>query len=195
MRNSCFLSAWRAFSDMVTASATAGEEPIYYAEKAPFWLPAVCRQTIPYRAVLLVRDPRDVFVSVRAFDVKRGFSGFGFSAQTNESEADHARRFAAVCRERLRIISNETTGDRYCLMKYEEMVADLHGQARRLGDWLGVQLSASEVERNAGAFAHHTTSQSACDSVGRWRAELASDTANLLTDELRDELGWFGYKS
>src|SRR5262245_24322281 len=39
----------------------------YYAEKAPFWLAALLRQSMPVRVVNLVRDPRDVFLSARKF--------------------------------------------------------------------------------------------------------------------------------
>ena len=194
MRRAAIVAGWKAFAKAATARAgVSGESPLYYAEKSPFWMPAACRETMRYRSVVLVRDPRDVFVSVRAFDAKRGVAGFGFSGREGEREEDHALRFADACRIRLRISREELGTPHSILVRYEDLVADLAKEARRLGMWLGVALDAERVVSHILDFDHHTTSASAAASVGRWHRELGTGVAQMLTDELRDELQCFGY--
>jgi len=52
----------------------------HYAEKVPFWLAAIAREVTPCRMIHLVRDPRDVFLSARAFPRVRPAAGFGMEA-------------------------------------------------------------------------------------------------------------------
>ena len=80
---------WRTFSASVRRSRPRAT---YYAEKAPFWLAAIVRELMPCRVIHLVRDPRDVFLSARAFARVRPAVGFGMEAGT--SEMDQARHTA-----------------------------------------------------------------------------------------------------
>ena len=70
---------------------------------------------------------------------------------------------------------------------------DLEAQARRIGAWLGVSLSASAVQAQSAAFRDHMTSADPAASVARWRSELSAADAALFTDQLLGELLGLGY--
>jgi hypothetical protein len=75
--------------------AGQGGARLRYAEKVPVWAPARVRQAMPCDVVVLVRDPRDVFVSIAAFDAKRRFAGF--SRRPEDDDWTFARRWVALC--------------------------------------------------------------------------------------------------
>jgi hypothetical protein len=73
------------------------------------------------------------------------------------------------------------------------MVHDLEAQARRIGAWLGVDLSAAVVSAQSAAFRDHMTSTDPAASVARWRSELPAADAALFSDQLLGELLSLGY--
>jgi hypothetical protein len=193
----CFGAAWKAFSQVAVARMQANGKTavplIYYAEKIPFWVPAYLRQVIPYSLILLVRDPRDVFLSITAFDKKRGFSGF--SRRADDDDWTFARRFVKLCRERFKTMREEEAAASSIVLKYERLAVDLAGEAQRLSQWLGVRLDAGWVENQVSNFAHHVTTNSPRESVERWRRELPAGLNKFFLKELGGELRHFGYES
>jgi hypothetical protein len=192
---SCLETAWGEFSKFAMSRAGAardGEGAIrYYAEKIPFWVPGYLRQVMPYRVILLVRDPRDVFLSITAFDRKRGFSGF--SRRADDDDWTFAARFVKLCRERFAVMREEEKVARSLLVKYESLVIDLAAETQRLSQWLGVELNAGWVGKHVSSFAHHMTSESPHESAGRWRRELSRKLNEFFLRELEQELRYFGY--
>ena len=202
MSRHMFDEAWSEFSRRATEQARAehGDPSAnvrYYAEKHQDTrlidvgaLPAV-------RVLVLVRDPRDMFVSFNAFDAKRRNEGRAeFEAARpapGESEDERVRRFIDRERERMRWISGLDPAGEIPVIRYEDLVTDLPGQARRLEEWLSVSLNPAAAAADAKLRDRHVSAATPEASVGRWRKELEPDVAERLNRELGAELEALGY--
>jgi hypothetical protein len=154
--------------------AEGKESAAFIAEKAiGLGLTRFILETVPVaRAVLLRRDPRDVFLSVKSFNAKRGHLSFG------EEHGDEAlfRNIIGFYREAealRRIVPSQI-----CTLSYERLIAEPEAALRELCLWLGVDASAptlaamrEEMFRESGAVTQHRTSGSREDSAGRWQRE------------------------
>jgi len=202
MSRHMFDEAWSEFSRRATEQVRAehGDPSAnvrYYAEKHQDTrlidvgaLPAV-------RVLVLVRDPRDMFVSFNAFDAKRRNEGRAeFEAARpapGESEDERVRRFIDRERERMRWISGLDPAGEIPVIRYEDLVTDLPGQARRLEEWLSVSLNPAAAAADAKLRDRHVSAATPEASVGRWRKELEPDVAERLNRELGAELEALGY--
>src|SRR2546427_4281001 len=106
----CFVAAWREFSELVIARADVNgsteSSSLYYAEKVPPWaLDLLKKAGMFYRVIMLVRDPRDVFLSIAAFDKKRGFPGF--DRRADDDDWTFAKRFIQEYQCRFKILLEE----------------------------------------------------------------------------------------
>ena len=153
MAQRCFELAWREFSqraarahrsEVGAASADAG--PVrYYAEKHLDAWKVPLAQLPPVKMIVLLRDPRDSWISINAFNDVRGGGGLGRDrAGSREEHLDNVIRRQ---RERLRWIAELQEKGDVPVVRYEEMVRDLPGTAARLGDWLGVEIDAEPAAR------------------------------------------------
>jgi len=191
MWEQAILSSWIKFSQVAIEKHSVDISPKYYAEKSAPWLPACLRGVLPYRAILLVRDPRDVFLSITSFNKKRGYPAF--SRRRWESDMAFAKRWVVILRKRADVAKVEVDLSSGILVKYEDLISDLAVQAQRLEEWLGVELNARQVDDQADKFSHHMTSESPSLSVNRWRRERSTRWSDCLTRELSDVLSSFGY--
>jgi len=188
---------WGEFSDQARAAmpAIVGEDapaPTMYAEKAPSWLPPLLEEAgIGHRLLYLLRDPRDIHLSILAFNAKRGIST-GFGMKADDTPESFARRFAAQRRSQLEpIVSGAIPSEQ--VVRYDRMVSDLEGEARRLGAVLGVALDAAAVQPPKGKQGQHVTAGSVVASVGRWQREMSPEIQAIFAAELGDlliALGW-----
>lgn len=179
---------WAAVSDELRRSAPGAR---YYAEKLVGHAELLFASSIPLRLVDLVRDPRDVFCSIRSFT--GGQPGFGREEQ--QSDDAFLEQMAYRQRERLRAMAaTPKTVDRL-LIRYEDLVADVHGLATELGSWLGLDLDAQRVIAARDGHRHHLTTNTAAESVGRWRRDLATQQASRIWELLGSELEPLGYTS
>jgi hypothetical protein len=190
-RNRLLRHAWAAFSESVAAHS--GRLHRYYAEKT--WGRAVevfAEAGIATRFIGLVRDPRDVCASIRAFDRQRGFYGFGRAEE--ESEEHYLGRLVGQMTDNLRVI--DASRGRYDsqVLRYEDLVLDLPGCARRLSDWLGVAIHADRREHIEQHVQVHATASTARESIGRWRRDLSDREAAFVTGEMREWLLALGYE-
>jgi hypothetical protein len=175
---------WREFSAFRRESEPAAR---LWAEK--YGRQAIPEVLPPARVLMLVRDPRDMWCSIDAFDRRRGFYGFGRAA--DESRQTFLQRHLDSVQEYAK--RRYPAGSSVLLVRYEDMVLDLEAQARRIGAWLGVQLSAAAVQAQSAAFRDHMTSSDPSASVARWRSELPAADAALFSDQLLGELLSLGY--
>ena len=194
----CFELMWAEFSQRA-AAATGVEhdrpsaEVRYYAEKQlGTWhldmdaLPEV-------RRAVLLRDPRDAYVSASSYSEKRGsvaFYGIGHG-----DEAERLQRFAAAQRARLRWIASLTESSVLQVVRYEDLVLDLDGVARRLAEWLGVDLDPAAAAADRRIRRLHVTAETPQRSIGRWKQELTPDAVAVFRRELGPELQAVGLEA
>jgi hypothetical protein len=79
------------------------------------------------------------------------------------------------------------------VFRYEDLVTDISGQARRLEDWLSVSLDPGVAIADAELRDRHVSAATPEASVGRWRTEMDPQLAARFNRELGDELEALGY--
>jgi hypothetical protein len=180
---------WMSFSE--AARHERPSPPRYYAEKMVGDLDPLIDAGIPFRVIDVVRDPRDIYVSARAFAGRLGRDHFGLRI----ADPDRVTLPVFLCdmAVRLEAIGTCRGGVEPVLVRYEDMVEDLHGVAATLSRTLGLELDAHRVLAQADAHRAHMTARSVSASIGRWRTELPPPAARLLTHMLAEPLRRFGY--
>lgn len=138
--------------------------------------------------VYIVRDPRDTACSIAEM---RGV-GFRQALGTWRKFADGFEHF-----------TNAVPAARLGRLRYEWLVADYEGEARRLFDWLGLDYDR-RVERFLAKYRHvdmHTslTGRAAKTdfgqkSVGRWRREISPEDQGYADEAAGDYLDRYGYE-
>ena len=135
----------------------------WYAEKLAVDETPLRKAGIELFTIDLVRDPRDVLASRRAF-----------TAAGTENWARDGRAVAAELTARLDELEARPPDLR---LRYEDLVGDMEGTAQLLAARLNVALNPRSVARPS----EHVTTLSAAASVGRWRKDLSSEEADELT--------------
>jgi hypothetical protein len=197
MSEQAFDFAWREFSRRATAvTRVAHRDPEadvgYYAEKhMNSWL--LDRAELPpLRMLVLLRDPRDTYASLLAF---REATKAELGQREAADKEDYFRRFTERQRDRLRWIAALEQGQDATIVRYEDLVRDLPGLARRLEEWLAVDLDAESVMRDRRVGWVHRTADSPEQSIGRWRSDLSREIADAIARELAPELTALGFSS
>jgi hypothetical protein len=180
-------ATWAALSETIVAGLPGAR---LYAEK--FWgdLAPVIEAGLDPVVIDIVRDPRDVVVSVRAFNDRTGVERFGRAAARDDGQ--HLRRLVTGMRLRLAEFARPQAGE-HLLLRYEDLVADLPGVADRLGGVLGVRLAADQVIAARAGMSRHMTAASPAASVGRWRSELDAGEVALVERALGPRMAELGY--
>ena len=181
--------AWRAYSAAIMKPGQP--PPRYYAEKYGGYGDVVVTVGIPIRFINLIRDPRDVWASVLAFDTKRGYYGFG--RRKGQSQDAFLLSYVQAVRRRLDEMNLPLTKNASITVRYEDLVADLSGEAARIERWLQVDLRPEVVDSARSDFLHHVTTETAQESVERWRRDVTPADVELLERELGPYLDRLGY--
>jgi hypothetical protein len=171
----------------------------YYVEKVwPNFVPELALDLYENAAELfLVRDPRDVFCSILAFNERRGYASFG--REMSDSDEDFIRLLRAQNAALLE--SWRTRSARSHLVRYEDLVDDPVETLAAVFEAVGVDSSPAAVERAlsstelvpADVQDSHRTSPSTKASVGRWRRDLSPAFARALEESLAEILEEFDY--
>ncbi len=194
MGQRCFELAWREFSrravrehrSQLNSGASSAVPVRYYAEKHLNTWKVPLAQLPPVKVVVLLRDPRDSWVSINAFNEARGSGALGRDRAGSREE--HLENVIRRQRERLRWIAGlEESGD-VPVVRYEELALDLRGTAKRLGDWLGVEIDPDAGVGGESFHMEHMTSANPEQSVGRWRTEMEPEVVERFSRELGPEL-------
>lgn len=187
-----------AFYERV-ANLQGKANPVYFAEKYPLNnLPAFTWSLYPNaREVFLIRDMRDMFSSILAFNRKRGFDSFGRETVNTDTE------FLKVLREAASFIllSWRRRLDKGFLLRYEDLVLHPEETLRSLLDYLGLdsrkptiaRMLEESTEVTPELQREHRTTSTARDSIGRWRTELDNRAQEACTQAFGDVLSEFGY--
>jgi hypothetical protein len=150
----------------------------------------------PVRLLALLRDPRDMYVSISAFRQKRREAGqrvFAMGQAPGESDEAWFARYARLQKERLQWIDLALRKGTMPVFRYEDLVLDLPGQARRIEDWLGVTLDPEAVAKDDRLRTRHVSAATPEASIGRWRTEMPAELVRRFNDELGDELKALGF--
>jgi hypothetical protein len=191
-----FRAAWTEFSRRAenhTRAHTPGLAPVrYYAEKCMRTQGLVGLDWVTTRRLFLVRDPRDVWLSILAFDAKRGYYGLG--RLPDEPENEYLARFLGGQADHLDAAIAARDAGAAPVFRYEDIVTDPRGATLRLERWLELELDADAIVRDRAAFGHHMTSGSALGSVERWRRELSEPLRETFSTRLGTRLRALGYE-
>jgi hypothetical protein len=202
MSKRMFEAAWSEFSRRATERVRAEHgdpeaDVRWYAEKHQDTRLIDLGELPPVRVLVLVRDPRDMYVSFYAFDAKRQSEGKaefeGAQTAPGESKEERIDRFIDRERNRMRWIAEVEGSGQFPVFRYEDLVTDLPGQARRLEEWLSITLDPDAAASDAELQRVHVSASTPGASVGRWRTELDPELAERFARELRDELAALGY--
>jgi hypothetical protein len=183
------LGVWMAYS--VAVEQIGGRRPRYYAEKYGGYEDVLTAAGIPHRMIDLVRDPRDMWSSILAFDSKRGY--FGFGRREGQSEEEYLSSFLQAMRRRLDEIVNTDPAVPALTVRYEDLASDLPGQALRLSRWLNVELDPDLALANTDGLSHHRTQATVDTSIGRWCHDLTPEVSDRIEAELGRYFDRFGY--
>jgi hypothetical protein len=201
LRKRVYQLLWREFSQRArTAMREEMERPdlevTYYAQKASLARARGLEDVPVVKLLPLLRDPRDTWLSHVAFHEKRvARGGRGFSRlKEGVSKSEYLSRFIGGQRRRMDWLLN--LGDEALIVRYENLITDLPGEAERLGRWLGVRLHPRlALDRSKGLKERHMTSSSAEESIGRWKREMSEEVAARFQRELGGRLQAHGYDS
>ena len=195
-----FALVWSEFSRRaIEATGPVIRKPTaptrFYAEKhLQTW--TLDREALPrFRAIALLRDPRDVYLSILAFNEKReGVPPIGQAA--GESVEAWRDRFIETQRRRLRWVAEALADGEHgetVVVRYDDLVGNLETEAARLERRLGITLRAKAVLKDRRLRTKHSTSASAEASVGRWRREMRGADASHFGSALGEELAAVGF--
>lgn len=142
------------------------------------------------RQIVLIRDPRDMMCSMISFDQKRGIRSF------QEAHEDALDTFCARLASGFRrlITAWRTSEARSLLLRYEDLVGDPSGTARRIAGHCGLDASPDILERMSRAatldtpeIQLHRTTADWSQSIGRFR-EVLSPAIQVQWEELAGDL-------
>jgi hypothetical protein len=174
--------------------------PRFFAEKCvPGATPRLIAELYPEgREIVLVRDMRDRFCSIRAYNAKRGLELWGRDSSGSDEEW-----FDNLREQGLRLLHHwRERSDSAYLLRYEDLIHDPHGSLEALLSYVGVDHSDATIERTRelaeemlpGAQRDHQTSSSIESSIGRWRDELTPNEQAACAKAFDDLLIEFGYE-
>lgn len=173
-----------------------GKHPTFYVEKYSDFpvdsaYPDSLHDNLAY--VFLVRDPRDVLVSMIRFSDKRGDREFGRHAAADD--ADFARSFCVGFRR----LHDEwrQRGQRAALVRYEDAIGNPASEFFRVLEFLGLDRSSPVLDAMAAAARSenkaHMTSASIEQSVRARDDERFAALVEIVSERLADVMAALGY--
>jgi Sulfotransferase family len=191
----------RSIDGWYLATAAAQDQAsaplVYFAEKHfPDAYPRLLRELYPAgRELFLVRDFRDMVVSMQAYNARKGSGDFGRDkAGSDEAWLAHLHQNFLVLRAAWR-----DRGEPGSLVRYEELVRDPEATLPSLLSSLGLDAAPETVSSliaaaDAPELRGHGTSGSPSASIGRWRNDLSPELRLAVEEMFRDLLHEFGYE-
>jgi hypothetical protein len=182
------------------ANLPRGANVSYVAEKShPDRIPWIVWEMYPNdtKEVILVRDPRDIYCSIREFNRKRGYPAFRRAEVASEDEY-------------IRLLGHDAQGLysswvrrswRSHVIRYEDLVSNPATTLGGLLEYLDLSEDKKALRRmtrlaeRRDAPTEHMTSDSIEMSVGRWRRELDDATLELCDSVFGPMLEGFGYQT
>jgi hypothetical protein len=180
-------------------AAQGQEHAAYFAEKhRADGLPWLYWELYPKaKEIFLVRDFRDVFSSMLAFNAKQGRRVFGHDRLADDAEFARFLRNGPV---RLLAKNWPKRRDRAHLIRYEDLIQQPTETLRGILAYLELEADDAVVDgmlARAGEenpdSRRHITSSEVSTSIGRWRQSLDPATQAVCNEVFGDVLEQFGY--
>jgi Sulfotransferase family len=174
----------------------------YFVEKCPPWqVPLdLLHELYPKaREIILVRDFRDMFCSIRSYNEKRGITGFQRGGGETDAEyiASRVSRFAEALLKRWRSREGHAK-----LLRYEDLILEPTRTLTELTEYLELESAPETIDevldraaRHEAATEVHRTTPDAKSSIGRWQRELSPELVEVCAEVLDPLLGEFGYET
>jgi Sulfotransferase family len=150
------------------------------------------------RLVILVRDPRDRFISQRDFDRKRGFDG-GWYIDSDGTLGGFLKKLKQELWMNALLLRRFP--DRVFAVQYEDLVQHPETTLAELLCKLSlscnrplIERMKADVERSDRQYTDHRTSAEPQKSISRWKMELDPELAAAFSAVLGGELSAFGYE-
>jgi hypothetical protein len=168
---------WQGFSDLTRERSP---DVTHYAEK--FWgdVWTVIDAGLEPVLIDLVRDPRDVVASNRAFSNRLGGALFGRPHEADEGS--YLRHLIAQMRFRLNEMAVPLPVRRV-MIQYEDLINSPAETRERLEAITGIRTHPELISELTQDARDHITSPSVAASIGRWRHDL--DVADIRQIERR----------
>ncbi|WP_444908818.1 sulfotransferase domain-containing protein [Microbulbifer sp. TRSA005] len=183
---------WNGFSTQVkkaNSDIIDSNNPVYYAEKVVHDICSEVNNVIAAKNLFLLRDPRDEFLSIKSFNKKRGFNGFGW--EESDTDESYAIRLCKMRKSFMRHVANMECDDRRYFIKYEDFMLSPFDKTNDISEWLGLTLDYNQVLANRSSVDQHIT---APESVIRWKSEMDSSLCEIFNEHLGEELNSLGYE-
>ncbi len=174
--------------------------PLYFSEKAlpNHFTSQVLSWQPDAKEIVLVRDFRDMFCSITAFNKKRGFEGFARNMFGNDEE--YIRKSLAPS-ARMLLDAWQERKNSAVLMRYEDLViapeATLNSVLKQLrldnSDATIKDMLDQSAKLNKNSRKHHQTSPGPAQSIGRYKNDLESRERRMCTEAFEASLQGFGY--
>lgn len=190
-KDNLFSYSWNQFCSLVKLEQCIDYD--YYAEKVQLSQASYINERIDnVKNIFIVRDPRGELASIIAFNKKRGLNGFGW--QEDDTELTFAERMVDSRVNYFRQLKGFGSQNKNIIvLRFEDLVHDLEGMAKKLSCFLNVKLDSAVVRDNVANMSHHMTSKSIERSSDKWKEELLPQTIKLFEDAMADELEAFSY--
>jgi hypothetical protein len=154
----------------------------FYSEKASNWAAEEINQKIYSKNIFLIRDPRDIFISIKNFNEKRGSSGFGWI--DGQSDVQFAMSLCKGFKAYLEHYTNIEEDDRKLKIRYEDLISNPYIETARISRWLGADLNYDFVLRQLSSVSQHISTKSGKPQTERWRAEMNQEVGDVFQAEL-----------
>lgn len=178
-----FVALWTSFGEQLPEGSR------YYAEKSPNARAIAHFPSVRPVQITVVRDPRDQWLSILAFDKQRG--NYGFGRLEGEEVPAYRQRMLGLFRDRLEYAVTLSEANERGVYRYEDLVLHTDRIADDLSDLLDLPLKPKRIKRRRD---HITARGGPKESVGRWRSEMSADERRFFADHLGPLLERMGYE-
>jgi len=161
---------------------------VFYAEKAPAWLPALARSGFPSLTIYLFRDLRDIYLSANSF--MRTRQRLAFFRSPEDTDLEYVRRLAFEYVSFFENYFMDREREDCLLVRYEDLMTRPDAISQHLRTW---GLNTSREGMDIYLDRHRTTPGSA-PSLNRWQTEpVPEEVTRFIENNLGREMHCLGY--
>ena len=177
---------------------TLKQDALFFVEKqvVPYYSWLVWDLYPRTREIFLVRDWRDVFCSILAFNSNRGIATFGREKVDNDTDFAHRLKKDISSLYKEYVMRSE----KVLLVRYEDLISNLHEELKRIFKYIGIDSKSAVVDlvieqasQPDPLLQQHRTSHSEQESVGRWKRDLSPELQEAVNAIFQEQLQAFGY--